>query len=68
MEWATIDHDGTMIMATNFLNGVLIDYNTQITFVPGYEVQDSGDMDGPQLRPRKQTQTVELRLMGEVGG
>ena len=54
MNWHTIDYNGTMIMATDFLDGVLVDYNTQIMFCPGYYVQEQlGDMDGPALRERK---------------
>jgi len=65
MEWTTIDYGGTGIMATDFLNGVLVDINTQILFIPGYYVQEeTGDMDGPALRQRKQPEQVfgiELR-------
>ena len=65
MEWTTIDYGGTGIMATDFLNGVLVDINTQILFVPGYYVQEAeGDMDGPALRPRRrrpQVFGIELR-------
>jgi hypothetical protein len=68
MEWTTIDHNGTMLMAKDFLNGVLVDINTQILFVPGYYVQEElGDMDGPALRPRKkrpQVFGIELREIG----
>jgi hypothetical protein len=68
MEWTTIDYDGTAILATDFLDGVLIDINTQILFVPGYYVQEkTGDMDGPALRPREkrpQVFGIELREIG----
>ena len=58
MEGTKIDYDGTEVKATDFLDGVIVDYApkaaNQPVFVPGYYVQEMrGDMDGPALWPRK---------------
>jgi hypothetical protein len=58
MEWTTIDYEGMMIQARDFLNGVLVkvpmDEGWQIVGWPGYRVQEKrGDMEGPRLIPRK---------------
>ena len=57
MEWTTIDYGGTEIQAADFLNGVLVrdPMFFWITHIPGYYIQQpTGDMDGPQLMPRKE--------------
>ena len=67
MEWTTIDYGGTEITAADFLDGVLVAFGDifGFVFIPGYYVQEeTGDMDGPALRPRKkrpQVFGIELR-------
>ena len=57
MEWTTIDYNGTDIQAADFLDGVLLRDQRWfgLTHIPGYYIQQpTGDMDGPQLRPREE--------------
>ena len=54
MKWTEIDHDGTTIYATDFLDGVLVTIDDSVVGWRGWQVVDRGDMDGPQLRKRPQ--------------
>jgi hypothetical protein len=70
MEWTEIDHMGTKIWATDFLDGVLVRTSrpsdteeivtTGCVGWRGWQVIDRGDMDGPQLRERE----IEGKVFG----
>ena len=56
MEWTTIDYGDQDIRAMDFLDGVLVELcSGEVVGWPGYYIKyPTGDMDGPQLMPRKE--------------
>jgi hypothetical protein len=72
MEWFTIDYFGEEVLATDYLDGVLVRFFPHLhpqddphVFITGWRVEPQrGDMDGPnfrKLKPRLPVYGLELR-------